>query len=297
MKGNLIYTSVIFLVIIVATFASARAISLDSAEVISNTILKKDPILNIKVFLEGAMDGTDSMQTKLRDATAEGSIQGAGVLPKTDPYLGQVTIEGDLPEEMVDWVLVELYDSRSGELVKQIPAILMSDGLIKNTDGENGLRLSNRELRNNYYIVVRHRNHLAVCSSYTISVRGNSINYDFTKGNAYENRVGQKEISTGVYAMIAGDGDGNEYVQTNDKASIWAKEVGKYGYLQSDFNMDAYSQTTDKSSIWNPNVGKASQVNYLSDISAAFQANTHLITLESSSLPKSTNKINPFLRK
>ena len=278
MKGNLIYTSVIFLIMIVATFASAKAISIDATETLSNSILKKDPTLNIKVFLEGAMNGVDTMQTKLRDVTAEGSIQGAGVLPKTDPYLGQVTIERDLPEEMVDWVLVELYDSRSGELVKQIPAILMSDGLIKNTDGENGLRLSNRELRNNYYIVVRHRNHLAVCSSYTISVRGNSINYDFTKGNAYENRVGQKEISTGVYAMIAGDGDGNEYVQTNDKASIWAKEVGKYGYLQSDFNMDAYSQTTDKSGFWSKNVGKASQATFHPIIGTAFNQNTHTIS-------------------
>lgn len=201
------------------------------------------------------------MRTDLRDATYGSAVEGFGVLPATDPYLGTITVKDSLPEGMVDWVLVELHEKTGLALAYSFVGCLMSDGSIKDTTGINDLEMVGVDLNKEYYVAVKHRNHLGVVSDSTVTFVSNTdeIEHDFTGGAAYENIIGQVEVD-GNYAMISGDGDGNDYIQTNDRSGVWVEEVGKYGYLSSDYDLNAFSQTNDRSGIWVHNVGKASQI-------------------------------------
>ncbi|MDZ7797656.1 MAG: hypothetical protein U5N56_11720 [Candidatus Marinimicrobia bacterium] len=163
-----------------------------------------------------------AMRTNLRDATYEGSQTGFGVLPATDPYLGSVTVEKSLPANMVDWVLVELRASADSTTVASVPGCLLADGSVTDTTGTNGLTFEGLESSTSYFIVVRHRNHLSIMSNEAVQIDGTNgeDEFDFTAGNGYGGILAMKQIGSD-YAMVAADGDGNDYVQTNDKNGVW----------------------------------------------------------------------------
>ena len=216
--------------------------------------------LDIKVFLEGALPtGSQTMDTALRDVDFGGASLETGVLPRTDPYLGTTTVSGTFHQDVVDWVLVELYTSNQGKRVYSSPAFLMSNGQIKDTTGTNNIYL-NIDTTKSYYLVVKHRNHLAVVSASTVGFSSGVMTHDFTLGDSYNNDLGQIDLGNGNFAMISGDEDSNLFIQTNDKSGIWNPEVGRFGYLASDYDLNAFSQTTDKSAFWEKNVGKATQI-------------------------------------
>ena len=204
-----------------------------------------------------------TMNTSLRSATFDDSQVGYGVLPSTDPYLGTITVNDGLPATMVDWVLVELRATATGATVAQAVGCLLSDGSVTDTTGTNGLAFTGLESGTPYYIVVKHRNHLSVMSSSAVTIdEGNSsVEHDFTvSGAAYGgNSLAVKQVGSD-YAMIAGDGDGNGQVQTNDRSGPWAEQTGLSGYKSADYDMNGFVQTNDKSALYENNVGKASQV-------------------------------------
>ncbi|MEA2078240.1 MAG: hypothetical protein U9O95_09525, partial [Candidatus Marinimicrobia bacterium] len=204
-----------------------------------------------------------TMNTNLRSATFDGSETGYGVLPSTDPYLGTITVSDGLPATMVDWVLVELRATTSGATVAQAVGCLLSDGSVTDTTGTSGLAFTGLESSTSYYVVVKHRNHLAVMSNAAVSIdEGNSTTeHDFTvSGAAYGgNTLAVKQVGSD-YAMIAGDGDGNEQIQTTDKSNTWVGQTGQSGYKAADYDMNGFVQTNDKSAFYQNNVGKASQV-------------------------------------
>ena len=206
-----------------------------------------------------------TMNTYLRDAEFNGSQTGYGVLPATDPYLGTITVSNGLPEGMVDWILVELRATTNGATIAQAVGCLMENGNVTDTTGVNGLAFTGLESGIPYYVVVKHRNHLAVMSNAAVSIdeadNFSSNEHDFTvSGAAYGgNTLAVKQVGSD-YAMIAGDGDGNEQVQTTDKSSTWVGQTGQSGYKEADYDMNGFVQTNDKSAFYQNNVGKASQV-------------------------------------
>jgi hypothetical protein len=202
-----------------------------------------------------------TMRTDLRDATYEGSQTGFGVLPATDPYLGTVTVDGSLPADMVDWVLVELRETTSGATIAQAVGCLLSDGSVTDTTGTNGLTFVGLEPSTPYYIVVKHRNHLSVMSNAAVQIDGTNgaDEFDFTTGNGYGGSLAMKQIGSD-YAMVAADGDDNDYIQTNDKNGVWNVETGLSGYQASDYDMNGFVQTNDKNAFYTVNVGKGTQV-------------------------------------
>lgn len=206
-----------------------------------------------------------TMNTNLRDATFEGSQTGYGVLPATDPYLGTTTVAKGLPADMVDWVLVELRETTSGATIAQAVGCLLENGNVTDTTGVNGLAFTGLESSTSYYVVVKHRNHLAVMSNaaVTIDEEDNFSNkeHDFTVSGASlgGDGLGAKLVGSD-YAMFAGDGDGNENVQTTDKSGVWVPQIGESGYKAADYDMNGFVQTNDKSAFYQTNVGKASQV-------------------------------------
>jgi hypothetical protein len=229
-----------------------------------NGRMKRILITVLTVIIGTSLLFAQTMRTDLRNSTFYGYTEGYGFLPATDPYLGTVTVNNGLPENMVDWVLVELRATASGETIAQAVGILMNDGSVTDTTGTNGLTFEGIESNTPYYIVVRHRNHLDIMSADPVIIddSNDGYDYDFTSGTAYSGgsqSLAQKELGS-VYAMYAGDASGNGEVQISDKNIYWLDETGKSGYLPSDFNMNYQSQISDVNNYWRFNSGKASQI-------------------------------------
>jgi len=229
----------------------------------SNKKMKKILIVALTVILGISLLSAQTMNTYLRTATFTGSVAGYGFIPATDPYFGTITVVDGLPLDMVDWVLVELRTTTNGETIASAVGCLLSDGSVTDTTGTNGLVFTGLESSTPYYIVVKHRNHLAVMSNAAVSIdeANGADEHDFTlSGASYGgDGFGEKLIGSD-YAMFAADGDGNGFIQTTDKNSTWTTQVGQVGYKAADFDMNGFVQTTDKSAYYENNVGKATQV-------------------------------------
>ena len=230
--------------------------------------------LSIKVFLEGPANPTaPSMNT---------SLNTSGYLPLSQPYnqppwnyagSEQFSL---VPAGVVDWVLVELRDApgpaqaTAATLVSGWPKafLLKADGTITQTDGVTLPNLSGLDVQNSLYVVIRHRNHLAVMSSGGLTYAGGGYSWDFTQSltkafarmdkSAYMN--GHKLLGNGLFGMFGGDGDANGQIQTQDKNNIWNPQSGLSGYRMGDFDLNGQVQTQDKNNIWNPNSGIGSSV-------------------------------------
>ncbi|MCF7832705.1 MAG: hypothetical protein K9N05_03900 [Candidatus Marinimicrobia bacterium] len=225
--------------------------------------MKKILVVALTAILSVSLLSAQTMNTKLRDATFYGSKTGFGILPATDPYLGTTTVKKQLPDTMVDWVHVELRDTEKGETVAEAVGCLLEDGSVTDTTGTNGLSFTGLESSTRYYIVVRHRNHLAVMSKDSVLIdESNGTNeYDFTVSDAtYGGSNNGVKLVGSAYAMIAGDGDGNGQLQTTDKSNTWNVQVGQSGYKTADYDLNGWVQTTDKTAFYESNVGKGSLV-------------------------------------
>jgi len=114
-----------------------------------------------------------------------------------------------------------------------------------------------------YYIVIRHRNHLSIMSANPISLSESSDLYDFTiaQSMAYGTNP-MKELEAGVFGMLAGDGNSDGGVDALDKNLVWRPQNGttweytKYG----DFNLDGGIDALDLNLKWRPNNGTGTQV-------------------------------------
>ncbi len=192
---------------------------------------------SIKVFLQGPYS-LGSMSTVLNSF---------GILPGNQPYnippwnySGKESVASDPHffennRTIVDWVLLELRTATeegnprtATQIEAQRAAFLKSDGTIVDLDGTSPVDFWGIPA-GSYYIIVRHRNHLAIMSHNPVSLP-NSSAYDFTTNEStdadkyYGTTAGAVELGTGthIWGMVAGDGNGNGEVQiTNDSENIW----------------------------------------------------------------------------
>ncbi|MEK9135708.1 MAG: hypothetical protein AAB393_01190, partial [Bacteroidota bacterium] len=110
----------------------------------------------------------------------------------------------------------------------------------------------------NYYVVVRHRNHLAIMSSSALSLSVEGGLYDFTTGQskAYGTN-GLKSVGSG-FAMIGGDSDGDGGIGASDVVRIRAA-IGSSSYDANDINMNGGVGTSDVN-LTRTNIGQITQV-------------------------------------
>jgi hypothetical protein len=157
--------------------------------------------LNLNLILYGAWNGTD-MNTTLNDL---------GLIPTADPYSVGVTVPS-IPAGVVDWVLVELRDKTNNENVLYTRAFFLnSAGELVNPDGVTGGKLQAIP-RDQYYVSVKHRNHLGVMTANTVDFTAGSASFDFTDPSSAV--FGTNPMySDGVVMMLwAGDTDSNGQV-------------------------------------------------------------------------------------
>ena len=229
----------------------------DSGELFAS-LISPSLIVIAKIFLEGPYNGS-SMNTLLNPH-----------LPNTQPYnvspwnyQSLESVESGFfasHTDIVDWILLEIKNS-SLVTVGTRAAFLKSNGTIVDLDGTSPVEFKGVP-DGNYYIVIRHRNHLSVMSMNMETLSSTSSIYDFTTGLSRFYNGDAVDLGGGVYGMYAGDANGDGQVTTLDY-DAWLpnarSSVG--GYSNTDMNLDGQNTTLDYD-VWLPNArtAKISQV-------------------------------------
>ena len=251
--------------------------------------------VNVKVLLQGPNIATTSpyMSTTLN---TDGYLQAAAANQpyNSSPwtYTGNESVGSGFfgaHPSIVDWVLIQLRTgadaAHATTVVGQRAAFLKSDGTVVDLDGTSPVSFSGTEYgtsngvqyASNYYIVIKHRNHLAVMSNTPASLTGgNTLSYDFTGGGAYGTNA-MASLGGGKYGMWAGDVNGNGTITYSDVDNDRLAILTKLGYIQTttvsgyfaeDTNMDGTVQYSD---VDNDRLVILSNLNYIQTSSKSTQ--------------------------
>ena len=165
-------------------------------------------------------------------------------------YAGTETLSTSHPN-IVDWVLIELRDSNDPTIVlAQQAALLLLDGNIVSTDwlGDNNLiytKWYNLSGNDSYYIVVQHRNHLAIISQAPQAIPGTNL-IDFSNPNLVMDGIEQlKDMGDGYYALRSGDFNGDGVITVADFNAYRNETAEINQYLYGDFNLDGHVSVAD----------------------------------------------------
>jgi hypothetical protein len=215
--------------------------------------------VKIKAFLQGPYNtGTGLMNTTLKSS---------GILAS---HFGLIPI----PASAVDSINIEIRDAASAALstVRAFaPAWLMSDGNIRMFSDTTKAYVELTALTGNYYVVVHHRNHLAVMSAAKVVFVSDSANHDFTTAQtqAYNSAASPMKDLDGVsFGMWCGDVNGNGVIKyngsQNDRSIILTLLGGTdisatlKGYYNEDINLNGqvkYNGSQNDRSIILTNLG------------------------------------------
>ena len=252
-------------------------------------------IVNPKIFLQGALISSGNTSL-MRD-----DLRTSGYLPTTSPYADGITCDASVfntggtsgtgltGDNIVDWIWVELRDVNDNtNVIAGKSGLLQKDGDVVAIDGVNGISF-NVPFKD-YYIVIKHRNHLGIISNAVVSLTAQTTIVDFTNG-ASQITFGtnaQKDMETGTMALWSGNVNGDTVIQytgtTPDSPSILSQalnDLGNFlnlptfsvtGYSTNDINMDGNTQYTGT----NPDTPLILQ-NILSDLGNFLNLSTHQI--------------------
>lgn len=218
--------------------------------------------VNLKVFLEGPFNVID-MSTDLNTDYIP-LLQPFNTTPWN--YDGSESVSSIPNTNIVDWVLIELRDAVDASsadentIIERKAGFILKDGTIVNLNGISNLSFST-PISQNLFVVVYHRNHLPIMSSIPITETDGIFSYDFSTGSykAFGGSLAQKELTPGVWGMIAADGNADGQIDNQDKNDIWLLQNGNSGYLEGDLNMNGNVDSQDKP-IWESNAGKGTQI-------------------------------------
>ncbi len=208
-------------------------------------------VLDANILLEGVYNTSISqMNTDLRTKN---------LLPLQQPYntnpwnYAGTEVMNNLnafPFNTVDWVLVEVRDANNiSTIVEQRAALLQADGtLVDASHLTQGLRLYNLVDGNDYYLVIRHRNHVDVMSAnvVTANANNNNISYDFTQSSNVMGTITQvHDLGSGIYGLIAADFNGDGVISVADFNDYVQQASAINQYLPTDANLDGHVSVTD----------------------------------------------------
>lgn len=163
---------------------------------------------------------------------------------------------------IVDWVFLEL---RSGILnntttIATKSALLQSDGDVVHTDGISPVRFDN-VLANNYFLAVRHRNHIGILTSDAFSLSSSNTVINLTDSSVnltgFDNYI---QKSATVRTLVPGDVNADGEINTLDYLE-WKTQNGQYNNytLSADLNQDGVVNLVDFA-IWELHNGKFQQI-------------------------------------
>ena len=175
--------------------------------------------------------------------------------------------------DILDWVLVELRDATSpATLISRHAAFTREDGRIVELDGVSDVSFDN-VVNGNYFMVIRHRNHLAIRTATVRTVDATMCNvvpavYDFSsaQSQAFQNiaittNPAQRDLTGGVFGMWGGNGNSDGFVRATGLASqndflfllnamgFNPANIINNVYNKADLNLDGIVRATGLTSI------------------------------------------------
>ncbi len=245
--------------------------------------LKKEDLaltFDIKVQLEGAYNQTTSSmnntlyQLELLPGMTFTNPSAGIQTPAGQPYNiapwnytgteGDMYTNSDYDPTSVDWVLLSLRTGTDPNTeIHQTAGILKTDGTIEflpNT-GYTG------NVPGPYYVLIEHRNHIGALSAQPLSAQNRVLTYDFTAQNSWlapNGGFGQKELTSGSWAMYAADGDQVSDIVSYDingsDRILWSIANGIFlQYKLADFDLNGEVTGADRI-LWGLNSGVNSSV-------------------------------------
>jgi len=176
-------------------------------------------LVRTRAFLQGPMEiGENLMKDKLREKR---------YIPLKEPYTDLVPFEGGEPcfihtgngggevttqrvlevtgkDAIVDWVFLELHEAETPEeVIATRAALLQRDGDIVEVDGLSPVTFSVEG--GQYFIAVRHRNHLGAMSGQPLNFSNTTVDFDFTDGNQAIYQLKEPSISSRYPVKKIGD--------------------------------------------------------------------------------------------
>jgi hypothetical protein len=198
----------------------------------------------IRLYLQGFFDGSDMI---------DGLTVPANPPYSEDPNRLQHTVN-PIPPDITDWVLVQLKGSADGPVVSTVSALLRKDGYLVSDDGsEEVVRFDNLS-DGDYYIQIKHRNHLSVISSQAWNLTDDAVTFcDLTQENAIAGDGSSVQLSSGARALVAGDIDQDDQVTSADYV-LWYNDQQNSvsGYVDTDLDGDGVVDGSDFQ-MWHDN--------------------------------------------
>jgi len=212
-------------------------------------------VLNLKVLLAGAMyENSDTMKTVLNyknylplvpPDTLSGNVTPFVYIKKPTESVTSKFFQ--YHRNIVDWVIIELRQYKNiTTSVDTIVAFIRNDGKVISITGDTLITLDKNIPADSYFVVIRHRNHLAVMSSSPIYLNSKTELYDFST-DSYQFFGGDASLlQNGKYAMYPGDADFNGIINLIDYHIFQSNSIlASTGYIYSDFNLDGIVTGSD----------------------------------------------------
>lgn len=220
----------------------------------SNMKIKIDP----KLFLQGPLLNPVSAGLMNDD------LRQNAYIPTTSPYPDAATCNASVfnvvgPNAIVDWVWIELRAANDNQkLINGKSALLQRDGDVVALDGFSNVIMT--AAPTNYYVVVKHRNHLGAMSAATIAINETSPTVvDFTNsGFSTYGLNAQVVLGSGVTALWTGNTNNTNYIRfsgaNNDSNAIkdyilsdpangfGSVTFSSSGYLNTDLNLNGIAK-------------------------------------------------------
>lgn len=225
-------------------------------------------VLRARLLLEGAMRsygentapvmGTDLRQRNLVPATPPRDY------PFTLDAISNTILVTAMPDSVVDWMLIEFRSELTGGTTYYRTCLISSNGYVIDPTTFEPLTITNITF-GEYYVVFRHRNHLAVMTDTKerITPVKTERYLDLTDGtNVFGGASGMKLLGTRsgakFFGMVAGAVNDDDDVLRTDVDLVWSNRDFE-GYSIFDTDLDGVISTKDLNISWN-NRGRSSVV-------------------------------------
>ncbi len=216
-----------------------------------NAITEGSPSIVIvpKIFLQGAsLNPNTGEEDLMRD-----DLRANDLLPTISPYNDGATVDPTVfnttgADAIVDWVVVELrqgIDNENTTVVESTPAFLQRDGDIVALNGITTVTF--QEDADDYFIAIRHRNHIGILAAVPSSISSTETLLDFTQDitTAKGENLALTTLVNGTFAMIAGDVDGSSQILNTDIIEALILAGGGQGYSTADADMNGFVLNSD----------------------------------------------------
>jgi len=237
-------------------------------------------LIDTKIFLQGPFLNP-AIPGLMND-----NLRSLGYMPTNTPYNDGATVaasvfntggtsgSGLAQDDIVDWVWVELRGANDNtDLINEKSALLQRDGDIVALDGISDLVMT--AVPTNYYVVVKHRNHLGAMTSASFGLTEASATAVDLKSNGVSTFGSNARVDMGLGNWALWTGDTNSVSQSrfsgasnsvnvikdfvlSDPANILNLiTFGSTGYLNIDVNMDGtgkFSGANNDSNVIKDNV-------------------------------------------